>query len=350
MISDRDEQIAYLEQMLHQEQEEALMHRQQFEQYARKLEFERDEATRTKTLDTAELRKKNNILMSHLRDLERQQVVAMHNNPASDFSNDFSSFDNLGIDDTHWDDDFAIVGNKDINMTQPEHNRHATPQPAAAKPADNKNDMPFSWNAFYMCLLFGAFIASKSNSSTTSAAVHASIPPLSDEYRAESANVLKAVLAASPDSSHTLFPSSSHGGPTTISGAEMARMSSSSHHHSAAPSHSHLEHLHATLTLPSRRQEEEAAFAMSSRAYNHLTNPDPFISGVGDDDDFEEEEAKPTALQQAYASMQAGRQNVDRILSGNLHQKSLLWEQVPEKVIRDFREMVEHAETVKRED
>jgi len=349
-LNNLEEQRQELEDMLRQEREQRMHHQQQIDHYIRQLEFERDEAIRTKTLETAELRKMNNILKGHIRDFERQQTLSLHNNSSSDFSNDFSSFNSLGIDDSHWDDDFSLIGNNDLHMDHselPAAAATAAPQaaaPPAPKPTDSKNDMPFSWNAFYMCLLFGAFIASTSNSSATSASLQASIPPLSDEYRAESANVLKAVLASSPDSSHNLLPSHgpSLGGPapTTISGAEMAHMSSHPSQHTTTTS---LDALHHSLTTPSRHQQETAAFSLSAASYNHLTNPedpDPFLSNPPD----EYLDAKPTPLQAAYASMQEARQGVDRVIGGNLYERSLLWERVPEKVIRDFRRMVKQAE------
>ncbi len=337
-----EEQRQQLEELLQQEREQWMHQRQQFDHYIRQLEFERDEAIRTKTLETAELRKMNNILKGHIRDFERQQAMSVHNNSSSDFSNDFSSFN---IDDGGtWDDDFALIDNNDLSM---DHNEHQAPQQPttspASKPSDTKNDMPFSWNAFYMCLLFGAFIASSSHSSTTSTSLQASIPPLSDEYRAESANVLKAVLASSPESSHTLLNLASHpsrgNAPTTISSAEMAHITSNSHPH---PQSMSLDQLHLHLTSPTRHQTESAAFSLSAGQYNHLTNPegDPFLSPTSN----ENIEFKPSRLETAYATMQAQRQDMDKVIGGNLQERSLLWERVPEKVLRDFRRMVEQAE------
>ena len=108
------------------------MHQQQqIEHIIRQLEFERDEAIRTKTLETAELRKMNNILKGHIRDFERQQALSLHNNSnnnaSSDFSNDFSSFNSLGIDDNHWDDDFSLIDNSDLHMDHAELPSAATP-------------------------------------------------------------------------------------------------------------------------------------------------------------------------------------------------------------------------------
>jgi hypothetical protein len=343
-----------LQQILQHERDQWLHQHQQFDHYIRTLEFDRDEAIRTKTLETAELRKKNNILQGHLRDLERQLHSTSLHHPApaihSDFPSDFSSFDSLGINDnSNWDDDFSLINAPDLAMDPGEdrlHHPDLTRQSTPAPPQP-KQDVPFSWNAFYMCLLFGAFIASTSNANTTSTA----IPALSDEYRAESANVLKAVLASSPDQSHTLIPQQSHSAPaphhqpTTITGSELAGLTSPPHQHTP------LDRLHATLTHPTRQQTEEAAFSLSASAYAHLTNPDPFLSpehGDAIDADFE---PKPSRLQLAYANMREGRADVERAVEGGLglSGRSLLWERVPPKVVRDFMRMVEKVEGKREE-
>ena len=326
---------------LAREREQWHHERQYYMDTIRNLEDERDNVIRDKTLETAELRKMNNILKEHIRDFERQEPQ-----PASSgFSTAFSTFGNLALDDTPWDDDFDLIDNGDFKMEAADAPQ-PTPPPAAPQPIDAKCDLPFSWNAFYMCLLFGALIASSSNSSTES--TKPSIPHLPEEYRAESANVLKAVLASEPQAAYTLLPQPSAiaGAPTTICGAEMARMTSSSGHAHVHPStHTHnLDTLHTTLTTPSRHQVESAAFSLSAASYNHLMNPDPFMSGIDDDDNHEFEE-KPSRLQMAFANMQEGRKNIDRLMNrGGASERSLMWERVPEKVLVDFRRMVEEAE------
>ena len=206
------------------------------------------------------------------------------------------------------------------------------PAPAPAQEQGAKTappaELPFSWNAFYMCLLFGAFIAS--NTSTVS---QPAIPPLSEEYRAESANVLKAVLASTDLAESSASLSNALGAgpavpahnpthrPSTISAAEMASITSGP---------GTLEALHASLITPSKQQQDEQVFSLNYDQYNALTNP------MHDDGD-EHYDTRPTNLQQALAAMRGGQAQTNR---GAVYSRSLLWDQVPEKVVRDFKRMV----------
>ncbi|KAL9111971.1 MAG: hypothetical protein Q9227_003591 [Pyrenula ochraceoflavens] len=351
---------------------------QHLQQYIDNLHHERDEMIRVHTLETGDLRKRISIMREHLEHLERQ---AQYSQPAPDtapgnvFTNDFSTFDNMGMDSQGWEDltlptsDFKM----DTDPIKQEHTPVPQPQPEVSepsKPSDNSKpaEVPFSWNAFYMCLLFGAFIASNSPppSNTTSAAnsnnalTHHSIPPLPSEYRAESANVLKVVLASARQPSRSNSPSS------TLTSTDFARIT-------AGPTSSSLGHLHNALSLPTRSQAEAAAFSLTPAQYAHLTNPagdsDPFLStspplsDTDADGEFDldagpaasssaggPEQGKQTELQRALAAMRGERDGMGtgaggrNPLRGEVYERSLLWEMVPEKVVRDFREMVGRLE------
>lgn len=340
-LSDLQDEVRQLQEALQRETEVRIHQQQEYEHYVQTISFERDEAIRTKTLETAELRKMTNILKDHIRDYDRQ--AASVSNLPDNFSNEFSSFDELAIEDNSWDDDFSLINNNDFKDTVERNDMTPDPpHPTNKMTIESKPDTPFSWNAFYMCLLFGAFIAS--NSSTNS---QPAVPALSEEYRAESANVLKAVLASGPNEPHALFrpgpgPAAPHhagraGAPTTVSGPDMARMTT------CPPDN--LEALHNSLTTPSRHQRETAAFSLSAASYDHLTNPDPFLSGPESHDD-ETFQAKPSRLQTAFNAMQESRQDVDKMISRGVNERSVMWERVPEKVLRDFRRMVEDAEMI----
>jgi hypothetical protein len=334
-LSDLQDEIRQLQEALRQETEVRLHQQQEYEHYIRNVSFERDEAIRSKTLETAELRKMNNILKDHIRDYGRRGPSEQ--NIPNSFSNEFSSFDELDVEDSSWDDDFSLMNDNDFRDTIEETDL-TLPPPLPANNSTNvsKPDTPFSWNAFYMCLLFGAFIASNSGTNSKPA-----VPALSEEYRAESANVLKAVLASGPNEAHALLAPAPappqnvrSGAPTTISGPGMARMTT-------IPQNN-LEALHSSLTTPSRRQRETAAFSLSAASYDHLTNSDPFLSGPDAPD--ESFEAKPSELQTAFNAMQESRQDVDKVINRGVNERSVMWERVPEKVLRDFRRMVEDAE------
>ena len=316
--------------------------RQQYDHYIRNLEYERDEALRTKTLETAELRKMNSILRGHIRDFERESFASQPR--SDDLSSDFASFDNLGIEDGSWDDGFAVLSTDDFGMDCTESAAQGPSTPQAGKAVDTPPDMPFSWNAFYMCLLFGAFIASNSNSTSSTTSIQAAIPPLSDEYRAESANVLKAVLDSGPEASRMLLAVPS--GSSSLPSSTLNERGPSSTPRDSKSSVPNLDNLHLSLTTPSRQQQEEAAFSLSATSYNHLTNPDLYLPQADGDESDEVTEQKPSRLQAAYAEMQAARHDLDKTIGSAVHERSLLWERVPEKVLRDFRRMVEESRTI----
>lgn len=361
--------IAELEEALHnmkmreaellREKGEWLTAQQQINQYIEGLHMEKDELIRTHTLETAELRKKNNILREAVERLESQLKASgiknnssgssneSNNNDSSSsssssnsatsttFSSEFTDFENLTVDNSPWED-FSMVNSLSLD-TEPVSSSTADnsmlvvsnkADKASEKPS-SRTDYPFSWNAFYMCLLFGAFIASNSSSFSSSA-----LPKLSEEYRAESANVLKAVLAAAPPetsqtNSHGPVSSSTTAQlPTTISGAEMAQMTS------GAGATSSLDELHNTLAMPTKEQEHEQVFSLNPDQYNALT--------TFEDDDVDFKPQQPSNLQQALTAMRnhGAQHKLESKATSDVYSRSLLWDRIPEKVVRDFRKMV----------
>ncbi|KAL2009553.1 hypothetical protein VTN00DRAFT_5360 [Thermoascus crustaceus] len=346
--------ISELEEALHnmklreaellREKGEWLTAQQQINQYIEGLHMEKDELIRTHTLETAELRKKNNILREAVEKLESQLKTSSN---TTNFSNEFSDFENLTMDNNSWED-FSMVNSLSLETEAISSSTADNSMIVVSNKADkssekpsSRGDYPFSWNAFYMCLLFGAFIASNSSSLSSSA-----IPQLSEEYRAESANVLKAVLAsATPETAqtnnHAAVPSSTAAQlPTTISGAEMARMTS------GAGGTSTLDELHNTLAMPTKEQEHEQVFSLNPDQYNALT--------TFEDDDIDFKPQQPSNLQQALAAMRnnGAQSRLENKATSDVYSRSLLWDRVPEKVVRDFRRMVKEcgATPVKEEE
>ncbi|KAL4803013.1 hypothetical protein BDV18DRAFT_48497 [Aspergillus unguis] len=306
------------------EKNEWMAAQQEITQYINTMHMDKDELIRAHTLETAELRKKNNILKETVEKLERQAA-------RPNVSAEFPDFENLTMESSPWED-FTMVNGLSLDteaVAPTAQQSQAMVVTSNEKAAEKSNsDYPFSWNAFYMCLLFGAFIASNSSSLPSR-----SLPNLSEEYRAESANVLKAVLASSPPElahSSTNQPSvSSAAGPlpTTITGAEMAQMTAS------APA-SNLDELHDSLAMPTKEQEQEQVFGLNAEQYNSLTTFDETGAGY--------KSQQPSNLQQALAAMR-GNAAQARMPKGtsDVYSRSLMWDRVPEKVIRDFRRMVQ---------
>ena len=265
--------------------------------------MEKDEMIRVHTLETAELRKKNNILMETVDKLERGVKPAEPHG-------EFVGFEHMAMDGQHPWDEFPM-------NNLPMQDIPSAPAPATlpTERSEKPSDSPFSWNAFYMCLLFGAFIASNNG-----AVPGRNLPQLSEEYRAESANVLKAVLASSPSDIHPTAPN----GPSAMPGIELTPM---------GPTASTLDELHDTLVMPTEEQERAQVFAMNVDQYNSLTT-------FEDDAPFKPQQ--PSQIQQALATMRSNAAQHTRMhdTTSNVYTRSLMWDRVPQKVIQDFRRMV----------
>lgn len=268
-----------------------------------------------------------------------------------------------GVADS-WDPDFDLSDQIDPP--------HMPPHMAAPAPAkDSKPALSFSWNAFYMCLLVGAFIASNS-----SAAVP--LPRLSDEYRADSANVLKAVLAsaepaggASAGSLTTVaapLPSASSASPSaptlaaapTLSAGDMSQLSVRDERDLAG-----VDRLDA-LVAPTRQQATDQAFGVSAAQYRALTTLDDEDAEADADGEFDDSglgadaadgdgdktprAAAPSARQPmttlasalaamrgsiAGAAVGSGKESAGGARSG-----MGLGERIPEQVLRDFGRLV----------
>lgn len=321
IISDLEEDLQNMrlrEAELMREKNELFGAQQELYHHLNNMAMEKEELIRVHTLETAELRKKNNILKETVEKLER------HARPsASNMATDFSDFENLTMDNTSWEE-LTMVNSLSLEadpVTSAPANERSTEKSA-------NSDYPFSWNAFYMCLLFGAFIASNGTSLSARA-----IPQLSEEYRAESANVLKAVLSSSPPelaqpSNQPAVSASAGPLPTTISGAEMAQMTAGT-----APS-SNLDELHNSLAMPTKAQEQEQVFSLNADQYNSLTTYD------GNGAEYKSQQA--SHLQQALAVMRGNvAQKMPNKATSDVYSRSLMWDRVPEKVIQDFRRMVQ---------
>ncbi|KAE8144328.1 hypothetical protein BDV25DRAFT_99045 [Aspergillus avenaceus] len=324
-LQDELQNLRLREAELLREKSEWIATQQEIHQYVNSMHMEKDEIIRVHTLETAELRKKNNILKETVEKLERHARTSTAPNMATDFSD----FENLTMENTPWED-FTMV-----NSLSLESEPVSAQQSMATEKGNEKSDYPFSWNAFYMCLLFGAFIAS--NGTSLSAR---SIPQLSEEYRAESANVLRAVLSSTPPElaqpGQHAVASSAGPLPTTISGAEMAQMTAGT----VPPSN--LDELHNSLAMPTKEQEQEQVFALNADQYNALTTFD----GNG----AEYKPQQPSNLQQALAAMRGNTaQKMPSKATSDVYSRSLMWDRVPEKVIRDFRRMVQEYAPVKEE-
>ena len=103
--------------------------------------------------------------------------------------------------------------------------------------------------------------------------------------------------------------------------------------------------MHSTLTSPSRAQELVSAFSLSAASYNHINHAfdDPSSPSMSNNPHLNPNDLyqqDPTPLERQFADLQRQRADVERVLNRPGVERSVLWDRVPAKVLRDFREMV----------
>jgi len=338
-MCDLEDACAQLQEQLELERQQWMHQRQQYEMQAKQMMHDRDEAIRAKTIEAADCRRHMNAMREYIRDhqLDRHSQRSNGYAPVSDMHNFTSDFGDFNVDDD-WETELGLFDNAGFDSNELDHmQRQATPKPAAST-INKKADADFSWNTFYMCLLFGAVVVSAGGqlSKLVTGSNEVSLPTVSDEYRADAENVLKAVMSSNPQSAQEMIPARSAGASlprTTISGSELSQMS-----FTPGQQHSGLDRLSSTLTVPSRHQQLQQAFAMTPASYNHIMDP---LSELNDDDAEADmpDSLKQSRLDQAMAAFHAKKSEVEKAgFPNRASERSAL--NVPDTVMNDFRDFV----------
>jgi hypothetical protein len=324
VINDLEEDLAEAKLAL----DEWARKEQQYQQYIENMQMEKEEMVANHTLETGELRKKVTVLTEHVQRMESAPISNVQTHNA--FSNDYADIDSLTMDGA-WDNisflnDFTTDGDVKVENT--------------IVPAKKENllagesEKPAAQGLLLMLLLVGAFVASKGSSPT--------LPQVSDDVRAASATLLEDIFndagvsqAASGVQSMAAIPSVS---ANAWSAAPMPGMGGSEMlgvHPSA------LGDLSDTLTRPSEEQSNEQIFSMSAAQYNGLTNHD-FLQNT------------------PQRSTSQGRRNLGETLAAmranskksaaEVYTRSLLWDQVPSEVVRNFAKMVSLSDAHEQQD
>ncbi|KAI9728285.1 MAG: hypothetical protein M1834_007778 [Cirrosporium novae-zelandiae] len=314
---------------------------QYFSQNIETLQQQREEEIQNYTLQTAELRKKNTFLMEQVQRLENNLMSAAPS--STGFSAEFSDFENLTMENSPWEDftmptDFADDTEMQNSPAQFESVKikKSEPQPTLSKDTSNSKSSSIP-PGIWLLLLFGAWVASN-NSNTSSSS--SPIPRIMDSYRAEATSAIEAVTRSAgvdfsnpsslaPSSTNTARPSApawtEH--KTTLSASEIASISNS------APSS--LDILSHELIDTKEDQEAAQLFSLTPDQYNSMTTHDPFLTKQPALSISASISHRPN-LGEALAAMRGDSKSS----SGDVYERSLLWEKVPEDVVRDFRVMV----------
>ncbi|KAL7627414.1 hypothetical protein AAE478_001607 [Parahypoxylon ruwenzoriense] len=314
VISTMEEEMNELHIKLEQERRE----KEYLVAHVENLTLEKEELIRNHTIETGDLRKKISVLTDHVQRLEH---AAMPSNTG--YSNGFSDMENLGMD-ASWE---SMGFMNDFQM-EPEVKQElqlvSQKKADVSLPADAEKSSTTQGGLLFMLFLVGAFVLSNRSTPT--------IPRVSEDVREASATLLDnifkdaGVAHAAENAIVPAAPQPSGADWTTTASVPMASGSMEG----VAPSM--LGDLADSLTQPTQEQTNEQIFSLTPAQYN----------GVNSQDFLRTPPTRSTTSQ--------GRRNLAEALSNMRHNekqsaaevytRSLLWDQIPGDVVRNFAKMV----------
>ena len=293
-------------------QEQRWLHeRQQWHQFTESLARDKEELVRQHTLETAELRKKNNCLAEEVQRLESMSISAQPS--SASISAGFPEFEHLTMDTGSFDD-FAFIENPIMNP-EPKSEASVMVLPKKETPPPMKNDDSSATSGLLlMLLLCGAWVASNTSSAT------AVIPRMPDDVRVASSAILKNIYKdAGLEPGHTTRPISNKPG--------IAQAGAFPSHPNSSP----MATLHNDLTTPTQQQEREQLFSLSADQYNHMMSDDPFA---------DEPELNAPSGRRNIGELFAAARAEKKGPASEFYTRSLMRSEVPANVVRDFARMV----------
>lgn len=286
-----------------------------YESHIENLRMEKEEMIQTHTIETGELRKKISVLTDHVQRLES---AAMPSNTG--FSNSFGELEGMTMD-ASWDNMGFM--NEFSMETEVKQEMQIVQAKKTEVPLPNDVDKPAAAQGglLFMLFLVGAFVLSNRSTPT--------IPRVSEDVREASATLLDNIfkdagVANAPEGA--MVPAAPQ-----PSGAEWASTASMSIATNAmdgvAPSV--LDEMHDSLTQPTQEQANEQLFSLSAAQYNGLT-----------DQSFLRNPPTRTQGRRNLAEALATMRSNEKQSAAEVYTRSLLWDQIPGDVVRNFAKMV----------
>lgn len=283
--------------------------------------MEKEEMLRNHTLESGELRKKVAYLTEHVQRLESTAMSAVPS--STGFTADYSDIDSITMDSA-WDN---ISFLNDFSA-EPDIKVEPTHVPTKKIELLSEPEKPTAQGLLFMLLLVGAFVASKGPSSN--------IPQVPDNYRAEAATILHdmfkdaGVANSASGISEAMAPlqsaSSWSTNPiATMGGNQMIGVAPSA-----------LGNLADSLSRPTEEQNHEQLFSLTAAQYNGLTSQD-FLQNAP-------VRSTSQGRRNLAESLAAMRSNSKKS-AAEVYTRSLLWDQVPSDVVRNFAKMVSEAQS-----
>jgi hypothetical protein len=308
LINELEEELAEAKIAL----DEAARKEQQYVQYIEGLRLEKEEMVRSHTIETGDLRKKISVLTEHMQKASLESTAMSAVPSSTGFTADYSDIDSLTMEGA-WDHMSFL---NDFSMENDVKSEHASATKKNEINLASEPEKPAAQGLLLMLLLFGAFVASKGSSP--------SIPKMSDDVRAASATLLEDIFkdAGVPANAQSLRNVASAKSSSTITWP-------------ANPSNDMVGIPASTigefdnLAQPTETQKNEQLFSMTADQYAGLTSQE-----------FHREPLPSSAARRNLGETLAAMRANSKQSAAEVYTRSLLWDQVPSEVVRDFAKMV----------
>lgn len=320
MMGDMESEIEQLRSQL----DDMFREKHQSDQMIEHLKFEKEEMVRTHTIETGELRKKVSVLTNHVQSLENAAMSQSHGMPNQQYAGgpNYGEMESMTVD-APWENMGLFGAEYSMEHSEVKQEMHHV--------AGKKQDVAMATDAekpstqgglLFMLFLVGAFVLSSRQPS---------IPRVSEDVRAASATLLENVLkdaGVGQTASGVLDEMTSQPTGTSWVSAPTASMPVlGGGLDGMTPSM--LGDLSDTLTRPTQEQQNEQLFGLTAAQYDGVQSQDFLHNAPAE---------KPTSqgrrnLAEALASMRSNSK-------AEVYTRSLLWDQIPGDVVRDFAKMV----------
>ena len=301
------------------------------------IQMEKRDMLMKHTEETSSLRKRIQVITERL---EAGPAPAMSANPSSTGFSEFNAeFDTLNIGPHDWDnlifpsdangmvpDEFGF-GQQMMSPIKQSLEKKASTNTIVPAPTRKSNEssteQPIASSLLFMLLLCGAFVASKPATSSSS-----ELPKMPADVRAAAPTVLSNLLS---DVNPPAQQQQARAAMQVLQEPAPSNMPSVNNiDHQAT---NKLDQLHHHLTSPTKQQSDEAAFAMTQAQYAAFMD-----MGSTNEDHQASNHVNPARRNLAEAL--ANQHSVNPSNKADVYTRSLLFEQIPADVVRQFKEMV----------
>ncbi|KAL8712445.1 MAG: hypothetical protein Q9220_003293 [cf. Caloplaca sp. 1 TL-2023] len=327
MLSELEEALAEYkirEDSWARERESMMMYHQQ---YIDEMMAQKEDLVRRHTVETTELRKKNAYLADHA---QRSEGIAMSAVPSSTgYSAEYSDFDHLTLESSPWDN-FSLV--PDFNMDgdqKADDSLVVAPKKEATLGGDT--DATTAPGLLLMLLLCGAWVVSNNTSSQPGP-----ISRMPEDVRMASTAVLDTIYSDNGIQPHALAPVCQTGSVV----GQPSLSNQPQQHTNTAPDASNrprspLATLHRQLVSPTEQQQRDQIFSLTAEQFNGLTAEDDMVDSTP---------VLPSHRRNLGDALASLRMNNKPGAAAEAYTRSLMWNEVPGNIVRDFARMVAEAQ------